>query len=1720
MDDIEHHDQHSGLQNLLRRLGAGLEDVFPIGAMGGIGSGSSARIKSIITNIRSKDEDSQVSGLTELCEYISISTEDALISFPTDQVVPLLIGFLGAEHNPNLMLLAAQALTFLADIFPPACASIIRHGAVPAFCTRLLNIEYIDLAEQSLQALEKLSHRHPGSLLRAGALTAVLLHIDFFQTGVQRVAAATAANICQGITEDHMEEVSDAAPILINLLSYHDAKIVDSACLALTRIAKAFSSSATKMAMLCNLGLVDAIVGMVKVSDNGSIASSLSSSTFYGMINLLATCADGSPIVAEALLKAGMSSTLRTLLETSPLLNTSTTRSGNALQSIEQMQDLINLASHLLPELTDLDYFFKCQANSNWEEKIRGDIVAVKEDEESSSTYFLKENSEAVKKVASDLIAIVLRMHNSIASPTVKSKSLKFMIQILYFTPTEHLELLVLDLPISNLISYLLRSQDVEEAATGMQMATIVLSKLPHIFRKKFIKEGATSVLEDLASKVSSEQKEINVKEQQFDVSQKRGSRNKKTKEKLNQGKSETLIKDQIQSKDKQRILGLYAQHFLKEYFTDDSGDLITCETDGIRDLRDISSRLPSKDAVAQLISKISGDVSTFEIVKSGAISSLRSYLECSDISIPSHTSEEDLERVLLQRLGEFISICLPLGSGAEAPMLGLLTKIQGVLENSEHFKIHTISMKRTTPSFAEVFGSMYSNYGITRSKNNDSLAAALNSLNKPVRVRFCRAENEDTLKQYEREPILIEPLATMQQIERFLWPRVQMDISGKSETNLQPCDKRKGIWNTESSSNGSQSKAKGRSIPPSNKRITRAQARAAAINFEREESLSVKNSETESKLETGCSSICGHSNELSRKEKAKSLDYDVENIAQNNGEYEFDMDFYDEDEAGLSENGESSLEEEDEFSDEDLDPFFGSVMRIHDMHLNEELEGRLPVEQLEGPRQENNHTNEKKQETQDGKKTYARAIVSNTNQAPKIQFLMEDMPLKPSTTVLQAIQCAVASKNYEEQSGVVDSTGVWNDVHTFSYRFYSDSNSSKCRVGGSDEDIQDNTSNNKETSGSNSVDRVTKNSAVTELVRPVAILKFGSEVLEEESEACRNSLVVLSILELLNRLAPQIVSTLESKAGRMKQIDAPPPGHVPREFFLNERLSSKTSQQLKSYLTIFANALPEWCNLLVHHAHFLLPFEVRRRYFYCTAFGISRALIFLKQEQAIESGGSLSRERDVVSSLSTGRISRQKVRISRNKILESAYRMFEDYAGANSILEVEFFNEAGSGLGPTLEFYTLLSHQLQKASLSMWRKSSLGQSDTGIGASEQLDQQRNLSSAISSPNSPGPVSGEFSLLSHGQEKDLSAQKGGMQNCNLPTEFIDGMDLVDAPQGLFPSPLNKKDSEKVKEITQNFNLLGRVMAKALQDFRLLDIPLNNWFYKLAMKNPIGLYDIKYIDQDLGRSIERLHAASCKYHGTGEPVLIDSCPIADLCLTFVYPGDEKIELCEGGADISVHSENLDQYIAALVDATVGSGVSLQFEAFRAGFEAIFPLDHLSSFYEDEIEAMLCGSGEKWTIDKLSTVIKFDHGYTRSSPPVIALLEVLAELETVDQRRFLRFVTGSPRLPAGGLAALQPRLTVVRKLTASIMKENDLSEPEGGTSFHSSSFQFSEGGSFSVGSVGMGAKSSADGDLPSVMTCANYLKLPPYSSKEVLKERLMFAIREGQGSFDLS
>lgn len=82
----------------------------------------------------------------------------------------------------------------------------------------------------------------------------------------------------------------------------------------------------------------------------------------------------------------------------------------------------------------------------------------------------------------------------------------------------------------------------------------------------------------------------------------------------------------------------------------------------------------------------------------------------------------------------------------------------------------------------------------------------------------------------------------------------------------------------------------------------------------------------------------------------------------------------------------------------------------------------------------------------------------------------------------------------------------------------------------------------------------------------------------------------------------------------------------------------------------------------------------------------------------------------------------------------------------------------------------------------------------------------------------------------------------------------------------------------------------------------------------------------------------------------------------------------------------------------------------------------------------------------------------------------LVNVLVAMTGDERKSFLQFTTGCSSLPPGGLANLQPRLTIVRKVDGN------------------------------------------DGSYPSVNTCVHYLKLPEYSSEEILRTRLLAATKE--------
>jgi hypothetical protein len=158
-------------------------------------------------------------------------------------------------------------------------------------------------------------------------------------------------------------------------------------------------------------------------------------------------------------------------------------------------------------------------------------------------------------------------------------------------------------------------------------------------------------------------------------------------------------------------------------------------------------------------------------------------------------------------------------------------------------------------------------------------------------------------------------------------------------------------------------------------------------------------------------------------------------------------------------------------------------------------------------------------------------------------------------------------------------------------------------------------------------------------------------------------------------------------------------------------------------------------------------------------------------------------------------------------------------------------------------------------------------------------------------------------------------------------------------------------------------------------------------------------------------------------------------------------------------------NRGAFVAFLRSTAVRRGYSGQYlEAFLSGLGAVVPAELLPLFTPGELEALLCGRSE---VDvealKRTTIYEF---VQPTAPHVQWLWEVLAEESPATREAFVNFVTARSRLPPG----VQLKIEM----------------PTGQQ------------------------RSQPDKFMPQSATCFSVLKLPPYTSKEVLRTRLLYAI----------
>ncbi|KAI5650965.1 hypothetical protein M9H77_36970 [Catharanthus roseus] len=271
---------------------------------------------------------------------------------------------------------------------------------------------------------------------------------------------------------------------------------------------------------------------------------------------------------------------------------------------------------------------------------------------------------------------------------------------------------------------------------------------------------------------------------------------------------------------------------------------------------------------------------------------------------------------------------------------------------------------------------------------------------------------------------------------------------------------------------------------------------------------------------------------------------------------------------------------------------------------------------------------------------------------------------------------------------------------------------------------------------------------------------------------------------------------------------------------------------------------------------------------------------------------------------------------------------------------------------------------------------------------------------------------------------------------------------------------------------QLFYFLGTVLAKAMFEGILVDIPFATFFLSKLKQKHNYLNDLPSLDPELYRHLIFLK------HYEGD--------ISDLELYFVivnneYGEQKEEELLPGGKNLRVTNENVITFIHLVANHRLNFQIRQQSSHFSRGFLRLIQKEWIDMFNEHELQLLISGSVDGFDIDDLRAHTNYAGGYHAEHYVVDMFWEVIKCFSLENQRKFLKFVTGCSRGPLLGFKYLEPLFCIQR-------------------------------------AAGNASEEALD-RLPTAATCMNLLKLPPYRSKEQMEQKLLYAINAAAG-FDLS
>ena len=288
------------------------------------------------------------------------------------------------------------------------------------------------------------------------------------------------------------------------------------------------------------------------------------------------------------------------------------------------------------------------------------------------------------------------------------------------------------------------------------------------------------------------------------------------------------------------------------------------------------------------------------------------------------------------------------------------------------------------------------------------------------------------------------------------------------------------------------------------------------------------------------------------------------------------------------------------------------------------------------------------------------------------------------------------------------------------------------------------------------------------------------------------------------------------------------------------------------------------------------------------------------------------------------------------------------------------------------------------------------------------------------------------------------------------------------------------DIDAARNYEQEFEFLGIILGKVVYEGMLIETEFANCFLEFLLGN----YDISCFDElsNLDPTLYRQLVGLKRFAASGGDV--SSYGLYFEVTLMIQGKPRQIALKPYDGSVPVTNDNYRDYIHWLANYKCFTVTIKQANAFRRGFEKVITRDWVRLFSAPELKLLINGDRVAIDIDDMRTHVVYQGGYHPSQPYVQEFWKVIESFNDEDQAEFLKFITSVSRQPLLGFKTFVPPIGIQQ-----------------------------------VPAYQPGDDQDGPPRLPSASTCFNLLKLPKYDSVEVLKERLLYAVRSKSG-FELS